>query len=157
MLAVLALATPACDGGGGDGGSTDRVAGVYLAVLRWAVDEAAGSVPTTEPAHDPPVVYAWGLDGRAIPAAVQVVVVKDARDELNVRFADAREEAIDDDEVGEPVHDDGLLVSLGTVPEAGDELTMEAEVYRDLDHDLAFELQLRVSDEGWRVVAATRR
>jgi hypothetical protein len=153
----------ACGQSGDDGADTDRVAGVYLAALRWAAASLAPSPPPTtaggerpEPDDDPPTVYALGLNGEAIPVAVQAVVVKELRDDVNVRFADARGDVVDDDGV-ERVHDDGLLVSLGEVPETGDDVTLDAELYRDVDDDHAYQLRVRLTDGVWSVATATPR
>ena len=157
IAALLLLA--GCDDGSDGGASTDRVAGVYLAALRWAADSEELAPPSTgDPGdHDPPVVYALSLDGSAVPAAVQVVVVKELRDDLTVRFADARKEAVDDAHDGDPVHDHGLLVQLGSVPAEGDEVSVPAAVYRNAGDHQAYDLTVRLTGEDWEVVEATPR
>jgi len=159
VLVVALLVLAGCDDGSDGSSSTDRVAGVYLAALRWAVDTDEVAPPSTgDPRNDDlPVVYALNLDGSAVPAAVQVVVVKELRDDLTLRFADARKEAVDDKHEGDPVHDHGMLVQLGSVPEEGQEVTVEADVYRSADDQQTYQLKVRFTGEDWEVVEATPR
>jgi hypothetical protein len=171
VLVALFVVTACGDGGDEHHAGTDRTAGVYLAALRWAAASMAGA-PTSAPSGsdgdgdgdgdgggdgDRPVVYALALSGDAIPTAVQVVVVKQLRDDVVVRFADARTEALDGGEDTEPVRDDGLLVSLGPVPAEGDDVTLAAELYRDRDDDHAYQLTVKLTGETWEVAGATPR
>jgi hypothetical protein len=125
----------------------DRVADVYEAVLSAVV--ALEAPPANgEPA---PVVYALPDGTEAIPAGVQVQVVKALKDDMDLRFADERVEAVDSSRDGEPVHDDGVLVTLGAVPPAGSLIEVPVDVYWTLAHHRAVVVTLTAGSTTWTV------
>ena len=94
-----------------------RDAQVYVVTIRDVVAEEP-------PPADPdvlPVVYVIGVGEDDIAADIQADVAAELKDEVDVRFADARAEAVlaDEDEV--PVRDHGVLVAVGALaPESDD-------------------------------------
>ena len=130
MLAVVLVAAgvAGCDGSARDEMSRD--AQVYVVTIRNVVAEEP-------PPADPdvlPVVYVIGVGEEDIAADIQADVAAELKDEVDVRFADARAEAVlaDEDEV--PVRDHGLLLAIGALaPESDDDVAdveVEVEVYR---------------------------
>lgn len=128
MLAVVLVAAgvAGCDGSARDEMSRD--AQVYVVTIRDVVAEEP-------PPADPdvlPVVYVIGVGEEDIAADIQADVAAELKDEVDVRFADARAEAVlaDDDEV--PVRDHGVLVAIGALAPESDEdvVDVEVEVYR---------------------------
>jgi hypothetical protein len=114
----------------GCGSSSDaedsRPADVYVATIQRVLADESPSNGTDEL----PVVYVVPLGENAIDATVQAEVAGDLREAADVRFADERSEALDEDEPGQPVRDDGLLIAIGDVPERGNPVEVEVEIYR---------------------------
>ena len=71
-----------------------------------------------------------------------------------VRFVDEAEQAIDQDGEGEPVLDDGLLVSLGSVPPDGSSVHVPGELYRTAADTSAVEYEVNETADGWVVIQA---
>jgi hypothetical protein len=88
------------------------------------------------PADDPdrtPVVYVVSVAEGGISAGIQADVVSQLRDEVDVRFADAREEAIEESDPTAPVPDDGVLLVIGDIAEVGRPVVVAVEIYRNVD------------------------
>jgi hypothetical protein len=98
-------------------------------------------------------VFTLESDGNAVPAEVQVEVVKALLDEADIRFLDNRDEAIHADEPGEPVKDDGLLLAMSPVPEDGRRVELDVERYRSTDDAAEYVVVLRGGDPSWTVVS----
>lgn len=106
---------------------------MYTLVVRSALADQ----PPPDDSDAVPVVYVVGIGEEPIEARVQAEVAAVLREEAEIRFADKREEAVVDDEDGQPVRDDGLLLVVGDLPEAAlDEgeaegpFEVEVELYR---------------------------
>ncbi len=115
---------------GGCGASSDaedfQPADVYVATIeRVLADETPGNGT-----DGLPVVYVVPLGEHEIDATVQAEVASELHDVADVRFADERSEALDEDEPGQPVRDEGLLVAIGEVVEQRGPVEVEVEVYR---------------------------
>ena len=137
---VLALALAGAVGAGCDGSGDEEVsrdAQVYVATIRNVVDDQ----PPPEDPEVLPVVYVVAVGEKAIPADVQAEVAVELDEQVEVRFADQREEAVLADEEHLPVRDEGVLVAFGVVPAESDPVDVEVEVYR--------------SDEDWSKVVLT--
>jgi hypothetical protein len=145
LVALCALG--ACSTASGDDDDA-RTAGLYEAVLRWAI-AAEGLRPDED--GDLPVVYVVASDGSSVAPEVQVDVVNALLEEADLRFSDARDDALDAGEEGQPVKDEGLLVVIGTVPPEGVLVEMGVELYRTDDQTSAFVLGLAGSGERWNV------
>ena len=133
-----------CSGSAADGESS-RDAAVVEAVIRTLVD----GMPTEPDVK--PVVYVVGVDGAAIPIDVQAAVAAALVDELEVRFADDREEAILDDVEEMPVRDDGMLIAIGSVPPEGNEVDVAVERYVDEGDHAEMLFSLRRRNQQWAV------
>jgi hypothetical protein len=113
-------------------GDTDADAGsepadVYILLVRDALDP----LPPTAEGDPLPVVYVLGVGEEEIGATVQADVASELREEADIRFADHRDEAVLEDEEGQPVRDHGVLLAVGEVPpEPEDQFDVDVEVYR---------------------------
>ena len=90
---------------------------VYAATIREVVRHQP------PPADDPdalPVVYVVAVGETTIAADVQAEVATELHDEVDVQFADERDEAVDEDVENAPVLDDGVLIAVGELrPDRG--------------------------------------
>ena len=154
MLAVVLVAAglAGCDGSARDEMSRD--AQVYVVTIREVVAEEP-------PPADPdvlPVVYVIGVGEEDIAADIQADVAAELKDEVDVRFADARAEAVlaDDDEV--PVRDHGVLVAIGALAPESDEdaVDVEVEIYRsEADWSRVVVTVGRRSSSQWTVTSTS--
>jgi len=123
-IALAGVVGTACDGGSSE--DLSRSAQVYVATIR----EVVGQQPPLEEPDALAVVYVMPVGETTIGADVQAEVVGELRDDADVRFADERAEAVEEDGEGEPVRDGGVLVAVGELTPEGDPVVMEVEVYR---------------------------
>lgn len=122
-IAVLGALT-ACD----DGAKPPSTA---AQIVEDVVRDAAGHVPPDP--DDPealPVVYVMSRSEEPFSARVQAAVANAVNDEIDVRFADDRAEALDAERPGEPVRDRGALVAIGPLTPDETPMVIELEIYR---------------------------
>jgi hypothetical protein len=158
VLGLGALATVGSCGGGDDDQvtSAERDAGVYEVVLR---DLVLADLPPSADEDPLPVVYILGPDGTSIPADIQVSVVKPLKDEAEIRFVDAREDAVlaeapEGDDREKPVRDDGVLVTFGALPETGSTIEVEVDIYGSAEDDRAYDVTLAGGPSRWMIRSA---
>jgi hypothetical protein len=147
MRAVVAitLATTACGSSDGDDPG-ERSAEVYSAIL------AAVARDHIEPSDDDkPVIYALPDGPEPIAADVQAEVANAMKDDADVRFADTRTDVVDEDEAGEPVRDEAVLVQLGPVPERGRRVEVAVLVYRNQVDQESLVVTLMQTGDQWTV------
>ena len=123
-IALAGVVGTACDGGSSE--DLSRSAQVYVATIR----EVVGQQPPPDEPDALAVVYVMPVGETTIGADVQAEVIGELRDDADVRFADERAEAVEEDGEGEPVRDGGVLVAVGELTPDGDPVVMEVEVYR---------------------------
>ncbi len=104
-------------------------------VLTGIVRDAAGDLPPDEDEDALPVVYVISGTDEDVPTTAQAAVASALNGEIDVRFADSRDEALDDSELGVPVRDGGVLVAVGNLrdhfaDESVDQVEVPIEVYR---------------------------
>jgi hypothetical protein len=130
---ALACAALSAAVGSGCGASSDaeepRPAQIYVATIELALE---GENPTAG-TDKLPVVYVVPLGETDIDATVQAAVASELHDVADVRFADKRSEAVQEDEPGMPVRDNGVLVGIGDVAEDGGPVDVQVEDYRSED------------------------
>ena len=145
----------------------DDAAEVYSAILRQLLVEqdnanspgppsgSQGSGGDTAPEPLRSVFVEPLGDGYVIDLAVQARVVKALEALTEVRFIDNRAEAVDLDEPGQPVRDQGMLVSLGPIVRASDaQRTVPVRRYLGpKDHEDLL-VTVTASGEDWVVVLA---
>lgn len=144
---VVALGSlAAC--GDGEPSAARRDASVYAAAVLWIVDE----VPVEGEGDERHVFIESRLADGAIPLAVQADVVNELEGQATVRFVDAREEAVEEDEPRRPVRRGGVLVGLGETTGTGDRARVYADAYVRAGLTRAYELSLTLRGDTWNVV-----
>ena len=121
-----------------------------------------------------PILYVSGADGESVAVDVQAEVVKNLKDEAEIRFVDVPEDALvtDDESDGsgdggegdgsgnggttvsttvgdEPVQDDGVLTIFGPLPEDGTTVQVDVEIYRNSADDRMYVVTLAGSQAKW--------
>ena len=150
MLTALALAVgaTACDR---DEESQSAGTQVLVAVVRDAAEQA----PPREDPDELPVVYVVSSADEGVTPKVQAAVAHTLNGEVDVRFADARSEAVDGERPGRPVRDKGCLVQVGELPTDSDPVEVDVEFYRS---DTEFSLRaLTFSESGdaWTMTSSS--
>ena len=88
-------------------------------------------------------------------ADVQAEVANELHDDIDVHFADAREEPIDSGAEGEPVIDGGVMLLVSDVPESGNTVEMSVEIYRSLSDWTRAIFTFTGADDRWSVTATS--
>ncbi len=157
LLACIVVGAVALTAACGSDDSADEPATVstdaaLTALVQWTVE--ADRPPTTA-GEELPVVYITAASGDTIDAAVQASVVAATADDATVRFADDRSEAIDDGTDDQLVHDDGVLLVVGELPQGAAPPDVTVERYRSLDDASVFVVTLSKNATGVSVTGAT--
>jgi len=151
---VLALVIiSACDGGDDD--ELSGTARIYIAAVR-SVAEAMP--PDVEDREKLPVVYVVSNNAEPIAADVQAEVASVLDPDADVRFADAREEALDLGKPHEPVRSEGRLLTVGPVEDdaAGvDVVDLQVEIYRSDEEWSRGVVTMERSAEDWAVTSSS--
>ena len=116
-VSALLIGTVACDGASSDDSNSVGPAAAYTAIVEWQVGDQEPVVDDNGKVVTP-VVFLAAQDGATIDAGVQAAVAEATSDWATVRFADQPGEAFDPDIEGEPVREDGVMLSVGPLPEA---------------------------------------
>ena len=125
VVAVLGAAA-ACDDG-------EKPPSTAAQIVENVVRQAAGHVPPDpDDAEALPVVYVMSRSEEPFSARVQAAVASAVNGEIDVRFADARTEALDETRPGEPVRDHGALVAIGPLTPDEAPMVVELEIYRSV-------------------------
>jgi len=123
--------------------SKARASDVYATVIRSFA---------TQPEGEPPLkvfVEPRG-EGSSISVDVQADVVTEVEDVAEVRFIDARSEALVEAEAGVlVVRDDGILVAFGPVPNDASDVVVEVDQYIDDTNLATHRFVMRSSGEEW--------
>jgi len=123
--------------------SKARASDVYATIIRSFA---------TQPEGEPPLkvfVEPRG-EGSSISVDVQAEVVTAVEDVAEVRFIDARAEALAEDEAGAfVVRDDGILLAFGPVPNDASEVVVEVDQYIDDTNLATHRFVIHRSGEEW--------
>jgi len=128
-----------------------REAQIFVATIQEVLAEQNPAAGTDEL----PVVYVEPLGDEDIGATVQADTARELRETADVRFADERSEALDEDEPGMPVRDDGILVAIGDIPEEGDPVDVEVETYRSEDDRSTAVFSFALRSSAWTVTSTS--
>lgn len=150
LLGLVLLAACGDDGGSAKVDPTEREAEAWVEVLQTV---GLAGTPVPEDGEPLPVLFALESDGGLVPPGVQVAVVKAMKDTADVRFLDEREGAIEHDQPGEPVKDDGTLVALSEIPPAGGQVELDVERYRSAADRTEFVVVLKGGNPTWVVAS----
>lgn len=155
LVVALALVSIVGVAGCNDEGNktAERRSDIVTATIRQVVAE----IPPAEDAEpgDLPVVFVVSVAEDPLSAGAQADVVAELRDDIDVRFADAREEAIDDTAPTAPVKDDGVLVVLGEIPKLGNPVSVAVEIYLARHEHTKVVYTLAPSGDEWEITATS--
>ena len=146
LVALLGIAsTRACAGSSPESGER-RAAAIYTEVVRWFADESSDD-------PDPlPVFVEPRGEGASVPLGVQADVVNAAKDFADVRFIDARDEALVEDDAGVTVvADDGVLIRLSPVVEDGARVFVDVDVHEVDAEFTTMQFDVRRTGDTWRI------
>jgi hypothetical protein len=134
-------------------------ADAYAAAINWYVDSLPAPPPTTDgDTPGPVIVYVVSETGKAINSQVQASVVADLadrKDDVTVRFADVRDDALDVDVENQPVKDGGVLLLVGEVDERPPPVDLNIDVYRTVEDDVAYSMKIHRTSGEVTVTAQT--
>jgi hypothetical protein len=148
VVVAILLCGALLAGCGDDDGSRDSAAtDAYIVVVEWILAQPEFAPDPTLAETSPVFVDSLGPD--EIDLDVQVEIVRHFEPVVDIRFIDARTEALDESEAGAPVRDGGLLLGLGPVPVA-EPIDIRGEVYRTVDHVVGY--RFRVARSGQTMV-----
>ncbi len=142
---VATLSVAACSESDPVEEGTARDAAVVEQIVRELADESA------EP-EDLPVVYVVGADG-TISIEVQAGVAAALVEEIDVRFADERIEAIDESVDERPVRGDGVLLVVQDIPVEGEAIDVPVDRYVTFDDGQRMVVSLEFVDPDWVVTS----
>ncbi len=128
-------------------------AAAVAALVHWAADELP-VVENEDGEVELPVVYVTARDGDTMDAGLQASVVEDTNATAVVRFADDRNEAIDDKSEIDAVRDGGVMLVVGDVPEPAASLDIEVEWYESLDESSTIIVQIAAHESGATVITS---
>ncbi|MGB0112280.1 MAG: hypothetical protein WBP59_03585 [Ilumatobacteraceae bacterium] len=122
-VAVVALGVAACDSESDPSGVV-QPADAVTAIVMW---QAAEQTPTVDDNGEPklPVIYVVAGDGTTVDVGIQAAVAESTVDDAVVRFADDVSEGFDADADGSPVHDDGVMLAIGAMPDPARTVTVD--------------------------------
>ena len=164
LLAGAAVVTGSMFGFGGcsstaSGAGPIKKADAYAAAISWYVHSVPAPTPTTNgTAPGPLIVYVVAESGKAIDPQVQASVIADMagrKNEVTVRFADIRDDALDVGLVNRPVKDNGALLLVGEVDEGLPPVEVAVSVYRNAADDQPYEMSIVRSGESVTATAQT--
>ena len=127
----------------------DREIAIYSSVIR-AVAPPAGGKPTA-PLSGP--VFVVAADPRSpISLEVQAGIVEMLHRFATIRFVDERSEAVDTTDPRRPVHESGVLVTLGDIPPGRTAITIEGQRYEQIGVATTYRVRLRPVGTSWQPV-----
>jgi hypothetical protein len=121
-------------------------------VVEQIVREVADDVPVEGDAL--PVVFVLGIDG-TIGIEVQAGVAAALVDEVDVRFADERVEAIDETTDDLAVREGGVLVVVEEIPPEGRTFDLEVDRYTAADDRERLVVSFQWRSEHWTITSTT--
>lgn len=136
--------------------SAERTVGIVTATIRHVAAQRLDPDDTAAPSStiadgDLPVVFVVNVGEEQLSAGVQADVVSALRDEIDVRFSDARDEAIDTAEPMEPVRDGGVLIVLNGVPKLGNPAMVTVEIYKTRNEHVKLVFSAVPAAEEWEI------
>ena len=149
LLPISIVFVAASCGAGNPSDADDRASAIYVAALRVIVSDWSRENPAAT--ADTSVFVAAADEQARISLEVQAEVVDELHDVATIRFVDDRLEAIKDADRGRPVREEGVLVVLSRVPSRGNDVTIEAERYKDVDDVRTYRLSVRRTGSTWVV------
>lgn len=117
-------------------------AAAYTAIVEW---QAGEQEPVLDDNGKPklPVIYVVGADGATVGVGVQAAVAEATVDDAVVRFADDVSDGFDTALEGSPVHDDGVMLAVGALPDPA--RTIDVAVARFVAQDDYEQLDVEIT------------
>jgi hypothetical protein len=148
LLVSVALGSTAC-GADRRTAADDREIAISSSVIR-AVAPPAGGKPST-PLSEP--VFVVPADSRSpISLEVQAGIVDMLHRFATIRFVDERSEAIDNTDPHRPVHEGGVLITLGDIPPGRNAVTIEGQRYERIGVVTTYGVRLQRVGTSWKPV-----
>jgi hypothetical protein len=148
LFVAVVLGVAAC-GADHRTAADDRAIAIYSTVIR-VVAPPGGTTPST-PLSDP--VFVVAADTRSpISLQVQTGIVDVLHNFATIRFVDERSEAIDSADPHQPVHQGGVLITLGKIPPGRTHVTIEAQRYERIDRATTYRISLQRVGASWKPV-----
>ncbi len=123
--------------------SKERASEVYATIIRSFAEDSDGEPPLK-------VFIEPRGEGSSINVDVQAEVITAVEDVAEVRFIDARDEALEDTGDGVlVVRDGGILLAFGPVPNDAADVTVEVDQYLDGTSVRTHRFVMRRSGEVW--------
>jgi hypothetical protein len=111
-----------------------------------------GNPPTTT---RPGQIFVAGAHAE-IPLAVQAGVSDTLESFATIRFVDDQSEAIDSTDPHKIVHGNGMLITLGDIPNNSDDVTIAAERYERADRTATYTVDLHRTGSIWQAGRTTQ-
>lgn len=132
-----------------DPDTTERSIEIYGVVLDWVIENRVPPPPDEEEVTP---VFVESL-GPEVDLQVQVELLDRFEGSgVDLRFIDARTEAVADDVEDQPVQAGGILVGVGPIPDGRTSVDVRAEIYRTVDDVEAHRFPLVRRAEGWQLL-----
>jgi hypothetical protein len=125
----------------------DRATAIYASVIR-AVAPPAGGKPTARLSE--PVFVVAANPNSPISLEVQAGIVEKLHRFATIRFVDERSEAIDTADPRRPVHQSGVLITLGDIPPGRTVVTIEGQRYERIGVATNYRIRLRPVSTSWK-------
>lgn len=138
---MLAVGAASCTDEPANGDDNVTPAAAYVAIVEWQVSEQE-PVLDDEGEAVVPVVFVAADDGSTIDVGVQAEVAAATAEWATVRFADQPSETFDSGLDGQPVRDDGVMLLVGPLPDAGPSIELDVVRYVAADDSESFVLQV---------------
>ncbi|CAN5827216.1 hypothetical protein BH24ACT5_BH24ACT5_25410 [soil metagenome] len=147
VAGMLVVGAVACDDPSSEHGT--RESRVLMSVIREVATTA-----TTDP-ESTPVVYVVSVAENGVAATVQAEVAAELKDDIDLRFADERAEAVEEDVDGQPVPNDGVLLLVGDIPVDGSVIDVPIEIYHSETDRSKASFTFTEADDDWSVTATS--
>lgn len=142
-VALLALVACAACESSDPNDDVPSAASVYVAVIRHLDIAPPGAD------EERPIVYVADMNSDPLDLETQVEVIGELEADVDVRFVDGIEAAVDTDDGAMAGPDDGWLVAVGTpvVDAQADLITLRVEASEPDDEPIAWQVRLDVHDD----------
>jgi hypothetical protein len=140
-VAFVVVGAAACGSDEAPDSSDVDPAAALTAIVEWQAGEQ-------EPVVDDngeirlPVIYIASADGDTIDVGVQAQVAESTVDIATVRFTDDKGDAFDGDLDDQPVREDGVMLLVGPMPDAGPEMLVDVTRYSSAERSEPFQLTI---------------
>jgi hypothetical protein len=145
LVAAILLLAVSCSAG--HGSESDRAIAIYSAAIRAVLAEPRIGASTTD-AHRP--VFVVAADKRTpVSLEVQAGIADALHTFATVQFVDHRAEAIDENNPLKRVHHDGILITLGQIPQGRNDVTINVQRYEQTGVSATEPVRLHRSGSTW--------